>query len=114
MSPPNYTPDSNDENNFPRKLMLTNTQVPKFRKPFANNSLANIKSSKTHLCKIRQSGEFLGRLLGPLLKIRLRLMKNLLKPLAKSDLNPLGLLPAASTKDPAIHKKMFGSGIDNF
>ena len=41
-------------------------------------------------------------------------MKNLLKPLAKSDLNPLGLLPAASTKDPAIHKKMFGSGIDNF
>ena len=33
----------NDENNFPHKLLLTNTQVSKFCKAFANNSLANIK-----------------------------------------------------------------------
>ena len=35
--------DSNDENNFPHKLLLTNTQVSKLRKAFANNSSANIK-----------------------------------------------------------------------
>ena len=37
-------------------------------------------------------------------------MKNVLKPLAKSVLTPLGLIAAASTTDTAIHKKMFGSG----
>ena len=35
--------DSNDENNFPHKLLLTNTQVSKLRKAFENNSSANIK-----------------------------------------------------------------------
>ena len=39
--------DSNDENNLPHKLLLTNTQVSKLRKAFANNSSANIKLSKT-------------------------------------------------------------------
>ena len=36
-------------------------------------------------------------------------MKNILKPLAKSVLIPLGLTAAASAADVAIHKKMFGS-----
>ena len=35
---------------------------------------------------------------------------NVLKPLAKSVLIPLGLRAAASATDAAIHKKMFGSG----
>ena len=35
--------DSNDENNFLYKLLLTNTQVSKLCKAFANNSSANIK-----------------------------------------------------------------------
>ena len=39
----NIIGDSNDENNFPHKLFLTNTQVSKLRKAFANNSTANIK-----------------------------------------------------------------------
>ena len=39
-----------------------------FLQAFANNSLANIKLSKTQLHKIAQSGGFLGKLLGPLLK----------------------------------------------
>ena len=39
----NLIGDSNDDNNFPRKLFLTNTQVSKLRKAFANNSTANIK-----------------------------------------------------------------------
>ena len=39
--------DSNDENNFPQKILLTNTQVSKLRKGFAYNSSANIKLSIT-------------------------------------------------------------------
>ena len=52
-----------------------------------------------------QSGGFLGRLLGPLLKTGLPLIKNVIKPLAKSVLIPLGLTPAASAADEGIHKK---------
>ena len=37
-------------------------------------------------------------------------MKNVLKPLAKSVLIPLGLTAAASATDAAIHKKIIGSG----
>ena len=65
---------SNDENNFPLKFLLTNTQVSKLRKVFANNSSANIKLSKTKLHKIGQSGGFLERCLGPLLKTGVPLM----------------------------------------
>ena len=104
----NVVSDSNDENNFPHKLLLTNTQVSRLCKAFANNFSANIKLSKTQLHKIRQSGGFLGRLLGPLLKTGLPLMRNVLKPLAKRVLIPLGLT-AASATDAAIHKKIFGS-----
>ena len=43
----NIVGDSNDENNFPHKLLLTNKQVSKLCKAFANNSLADIKLSKT-------------------------------------------------------------------
>ena len=39
----NVVNDSNDENNFPHKLLLTNTQVSRLRKAFENNSSANIK-----------------------------------------------------------------------
>ena len=60
---------------------------------------------KTQLSKMIQSGEFLGRLLGPLLKTGLPLMKNVIKPLAKSVLIPLGLTAAASAADTGIHKK---------
>ena len=91
----NVVGDSNDENNFPQKLLLTNTQVSKFRKAFANNSSANIKLSKNQLHKIEQSGELLGRLLRPLLKTGLPLIGNVLKTLAKSLLIPLGLIAAA-------------------
>ena len=43
-----------------------------------------------------QSGGFLGRLLGPLLKTGLPLIKNVIKPLAKSALIPLRLTAAAT------------------
>ena len=57
-----------------------------------------------------QSGGFLGRLLGPLLKTGLPLIKNIIKPLAKSILIPLGLIAAASAADARIRKKSLGSG----
>ena len=43
----NVVDDSSDENNFPHKLFLTNIQFSRLCKTFANNSLANIKISKT-------------------------------------------------------------------
>ena len=55
-----------------------------------------------------QSGGFLGRLLGPLLK--LPLIINAIKWLAKSVLIPLGLTAVASAADAGIHKKILGSG----
>ena len=70
----------------------------------------DIKLSKTQLSKMIQSGGFLGRLLGPLLKTALPLMKNVIKPLAKSVLIARGLTAAASAADPGIHKKILGSG----
>ena len=80
------------------------------RKAFPNHLSAYIKLSKTQLSKIIQSGGFLGRLLGPLLKTGLPLIKNVGKPLAKSVLIPLGLTAAASAADAGIHKKILGSG----
>ena len=55
---------------------------------------------------------FLDRHLGPLLKTRLPLRKNVIKPLAKSVLIPLGLTATASASavDGGIHKKILGCG----
>ena len=105
----NVIGDSNDENNFLHKLLLTNTQVARLCKAFANNSSANIKFPKTQrighsggfLHKIGHSGRFLDRPLGLLLKTGLPLIGNVLKPLAKSVLIPLGLTAAASATDAA-------------
>ena len=57
-----------DEINFPYKLLLTNRQVSNIRKAFANFLSTDIKLSKTQLSKMMQSGGFLGKILGPLLK----------------------------------------------
>ena len=80
----NVVGDCNDYNHFPNKLLLTNTQVSKFCKAFANNLSANIKLSKTQLHKIGQSRGFLGKLLGSLPKTGLPLLKIMLKPLPKA------------------------------
>ena len=60
--------------------------------------------------KIGQSRGFLGRFLGPLLKTGLPLIRNVLEPLAKSVLVPLGLTASTSATDAAVYMKMFGSG----
>ena len=69
--------------------------------------LIHIKLSKTQLSKMIQSGGFLGRLLGLLSKTGLPLMKNVIKPLAKSILIPLGVTAAASAEDAVIHKNSY-------
>ena len=94
-----------NKTNFPHKLLLTNRQVANLRKAFANHLSADIKLSNTQLSKMIQSGVFLGRLLGPLLKTGLPLIKNVIKPIAKSVLIPLRLTAAASVADARIHKK---------
>ena len=85
----------------------------RLRKALETNSSANIKLSKTHLHKLGQSGEFLGRFLGALLKLGLPLIANILKPLAKNVLILLGLTAAASVTDAAIHKKCLDLVIQN-
>ena len=55
--------DSNDETNFPRKLLLPDGQVSMLRKACTDNSSANIKLSKTQLSNIVQLGEFFCSLL---------------------------------------------------
>ena len=106
----NVVGDSNDENDFSHKLLLTNTQVSKLCKAFENSSSAKIKLSKSQLHKIGQLGGFLGRLLRPLLKTGLHLIGNVFNPLAKSVSIPVGLTAAVSATYSAIHKKMFGFG----
>ena len=105
----NMIGNSGDNTNFPHELLLTNRQVVNLRKAFANHTSADIKLSKTQLSKMIQSGGFLGRLLGPLLRTGLPIMKSAIKPLAKSVLVPLGLTAAASAADAGIHKKILGS-----
>ena len=95
-------------NDLLHELLLTARQKTKLRNSFNNNMSTDLKLSKAQISKIIQSGGFLGRLLDPLLKTGLPLMKNVIKPLAKSVLIPLGLTAAASAADAGIHKKIIG------
>ena len=93
-----------NETNFLHKLLLTNREVSNLRQAFANHSSTDLKLSKTQLSKMIQSGGFIGRLLGPLLKTG-PLISNVIKPLVKSVLIPWGLTAAASAVNAGIHKK---------
>ena len=57
----------------------------------------DIKLSKAQISKIIQSGGFLGKILGPLLKTGLPLLKSVIKPLGL-----LGLTAASSAIDPGV------------
>ena len=94
---------SDDETNFPHKLLLTNRQIANLRKAFANHTSTDIKLSKAQLTAM-QKDEFI-RCLAPLLKSVLPLLKSMTKPLGM-----LGLTVAASATDAVINKKIFGSG----
>ena len=91
-------------NNLSHELLLTTRQTTKLRDAIENNMSTDIKFSKAQISKIIQSGGFLGKLLDPLLKTELPLIKNLIKPIAKSSLIPLGLTAAASAAGAGIQK----------
>ena len=97
----NMVSNSNDNTNFPYKLLLTNRQVENIRKAFAKYTSIDIKLSKTQLSKTIQSGGFLGNLLG---KLAVPLMK-VAVPLAKNVLASLGISAAMSTIDGGIKKR---------
>ena len=69
-----------DETNFSHKFLLTNREVASLCRAFANYLSTDIKLSKTQFSKMIQSGGFLGRFLGQLLRTRLPLIKNVIKP----------------------------------
>ena len=97
-------------NSLPRELLLTTRQTTKLRNVIENNMSTDIKLSKAHISKIIQSGGFLGKLLGPLLKTGLPLLKSFIKPLVL-----LGLTAASSAIDAGVQKKIYGSGtVSNF
>ena len=103
--------NSDDKTHSPHKLLLTNRQVITLCKAFADHhTSADIKLSKTQLITMMQFGGFLGRLLGPLLRTGLPLIKSVIQLLAKSVLIPLGLTVAASAADAGIHENTLGSG----
>ena len=71
-----------------------------------------MKLPKSQLYKTGQSGGFSGRILGPLLKTGLILMKNVLEPLVTSVLIPLKLKAAASAADEAKKMKQKNKNVD--
>ena len=77
-------------------------------KPLVNNLLLDIILSKSQMSNIKQSGRFLGRPLGPLMKFGLSLMKNVLTFLSKSVLILLELIHSASAVAAEIRKKILG------
>ena len=94
-------------NNLPQELLLTTRQTTKLRNSIKSNMSTDIKFSEAQISKIIQSRGFSGKLLGPLLKTGLSLIKNVIKPLTKNVLIPLRLTIAASAADAGIQKKNY-------
>ena len=88
----NVVGDSEDENNFPQKLLLTNTPVSRLCKAFENNLSASIKLSKTQLYEICRSGGFLGK---EQVKKQLEILSQILKhkSIIKTNLNLMTFIP---------------------
>ena len=92
-------------NNLSHELFLTAGQTTKPRNAIENNMSTDIKLSKAQISKIIQSGGFLGKILGPLLKTGLPLLKLVIKRLGF-----LGLTAASPVIDTGVQKKIYGSG----
>ena len=86
---------------LPHELLLTTRQKAKLRNAFNKNMSTDLKFSIAQISKIIQSGRFLGLLLskltGPLMKVAIRLAKNVLAP--------LGIAAAASAIDAGIQQQ---------
>ena len=92
-------------NNLPHELLLTTRQTTKLRNAIGHNMATDIKMSKAQISKIIQFGGFLDKLLGPLLKNWIAIIKTVIKPLGL-----LGLTAASSAIDTIVQKKIYGSG----
>ena len=92
-------------NNLPHELLLTTRQTTKLRNAIKDNLQTDIKLSKAQISKIIQSGGFLGKIPGPLLKNGLPSLKSVIKLLGL-----LGLTAASSAIDAGVQKKIYGSG----
>ena len=93
-------------NNLPHELLLTTRKATKLRNAIENNMSTDIKLSKAQISKMILFGGFLGKILSPLLKTGLTLLKSVIKPLGL-----LGLTAASSAIDAGIQKNIYnGSG----
>ena len=92
-------------NNLPHELLLITRQTTEQRNAIENNLQTDIKLSKAQISKTIQSKGLLGKLLDPLLKTGLPLLKSVIKPLGL-----LGLTAASSAIDTGVQKKIYGSG----
>ena len=110
----NVVEDSNDENDFLYKLLLTNTKVSKLRKAFANGSSAKIKLLKSQLDEIGQSRGFLGinYLIAPIkgLLSVLKFIDNEFKNVSKNKNKISGTIKTVDSSIKDI-KKFFRVGI---
>ena len=74
-----------DGNDLSHDLLLTTRQKTKLRNSFDNNISTDLNLSKDQISNIIQHGGFLGsflsKLAGPLMKVAVRLTKNVLVPL---------------------------------
>ena len=90
-----------NKDELPHELLLITRQNAKLRNAINNNLVTDMKLSKAQIKKLIQSGGFLGNLLsklaGPLMKVAMPLVKNVLAP--------LGLTAAMSAIDGSIQKK---------
>ena len=100
-----------NSDNLPHELLLTTRQTTKLRNAIENNMSTDIKLPKAQISKIIQSGGFLGKLLGPLLKTGLPLLKLVIK-----QLGLLGSAAASSAIDAGVQKKIWfwNSNFTNF
>ena len=92
-------------NNLHHELLITTTETTKLRHAIEKNMSTDIKLSKAQIYKTIQSRRFLGKLFGPLLKIGLPKIKNVIKALAKSVLIPSRLTAGAFPADAGNQKK---------
>ena len=93
-----------DGNDLYHELLLTTRQKAKFTNAFSNKMSIDLKLSKAQNSEIIQSAGFLGPLsksADPLMKVAVRLAKNLLAPLV--------ITAAALATDAWMQKKIHGS-----
>ena len=102
--------NTTNEVNFLHKSVLTNGKIESFCKTFTYDLSANMKLSKKHFSKKIHVGEFPGTNIGTLMKAGLPLIKNIIKPLAKSLPVPLRLIAAAPPPDASFLQIILVSG----